>query len=56
MNIKQKKTYIPPILTVVTLDNDISLALESAPPVPGNESLLHSADYINSDPFKIHRV
>jgi hypothetical protein len=33
----EKKTYTQPEITTVEIDADISLALESDPPNPGNE-------------------
>jgi hypothetical protein len=34
-----KKKYIKPRIEIIFLDNEISLALESAPPVGPNETL-----------------
>ncbi len=53
----QKRTYSSPQIERIELDNEISLALESATPpeAPGYEggSLGSNApDYFNNDPFK----
>jgi hypothetical protein len=46
--------YIAPSVNRISLDNEISLALESEPPVGpgGTESQLMAPDYFNTDPFK----
>ena len=33
----EKKIYLPPVIDIIMLDNEISLALESAPPVGPEE-------------------
>ena len=46
-----KRTYISPQIEKIKLDNDISLALESTPPLgPGETS--QAPEYFNNDPFK----
>ena len=35
----EKKTYTAPAIEIIFLDNEISLALESAPPVGPSETL-----------------
>lgn len=52
----EKKKYSEPQIVRVELDNEISLALESAPPggpgdEPGFEGSL-APGYFNTDPFK----
>lgn len=47
-----KKTYSTPQIEQIKLDNEISLALESAPPTGPGESSLISPEYFNNDPFK----
>jgi len=49
---KEKKTYSPPQIERIQLDNEISLALESNFPMgePGGFSKAH--EYFNNDPFK----
>jgi len=49
---KTKRTYISPSIERVELDNEISLVLQSAPPVGPNETALNVPEYFNSDPFK----
>ena len=49
--ISNKRTYIPPIIDKITIDNEISLALESEPPgFPGEEDYVMSESY-NTNPF-----
>jgi hypothetical protein len=49
-----KREYTAPLIDRVLLDNEISLALESAPPAaPGEPGYLVKApEYFNNDPFK----
>lgn len=47
----QKKLYIIPAILCIKLDNQISLALESVPPVPPGEELSKSSEYFSSSPF-----
>ena len=52
-----KRAYNIPQLIKVSLDNEISLELESNPPGgPGEVQNLHAPDYFNNDPFKTNRV
>jgi len=44
----EKKKYTAPIVEIVLLDNEISLALESAPPVGPGESF----NFKQNNPFK----
>ena len=46
-----KKLYQSPKIAVITLDNEISLALESNPPYRDDETIL-TPKYITNDPFK----
>jgi len=57
MNSKiEKRIYTQPQLVYVKLDNEISLALESAPPFgPGEEASL-APEYMNIDPFRANLV
>ena len=47
----EKKKYIAPHIEIIFLDNDISLALESSPPVGPSETNL-SPEYLQSNPYK----
>jgi hypothetical protein len=47
-----KREYITPNVLRVKLDNEISLALESAPPSGPEETNLNAPEYFNNDPFK----
>lgn len=48
----EKNIYITPKIEIIILDNEISLALESAPPVGPDEGKLIVPDFFNGDPFK----
>lgn len=49
----EKRIYKHPEIVCVELDNDISLALQSSPPIgPSETNLL--PDYLQSEPFKSH--
>jgi hypothetical protein len=49
----QKRKYTEPRLEQIRLDNEISLALESAPPVgPFESANSNIPDFFNNDPFK----
>jgi hypothetical protein len=52
----KKRAYSTPTLEHVKLDNEISLVLESSPPIGPDEgpfgSNLNAPGYFNSDPFK----
>jgi len=49
----QKRHYVRPELSLIKLDNEISLALESFPPVlPGEEDLSKTSEYFNHNPFE----
>lgn len=51
--IQNKKIYSSPHIETISLDYDISLILESAPPVGPDESLNTKPDYFSIDPFKL---
>jgi hypothetical protein len=52
MKTLNKKKYIVPKIEVICLDNEISLALESNPPVGPTESIKLSAhEYFTNNPF-----
>lgn len=53
---KQKKSYITPQFTLIVLDNEISLQLESAPPVGPNEVRFNQPESNMSDSFKNLKV
>jgi len=48
----QKRMYIAPLIEQIKLDNEISLALESTPPVFELTKGLNAPEYFNNDPFK----
>ncbi len=50
----EKKQYNTPQLELIELDNEISLALESAPPEGPNEFTSLAPKHINCDPFKMN--
>lgn len=47
----KKQTYVCPEIMIITVDNLISLALESEPPTPGNEAVSTIGDYFSDKPF-----
>jgi len=49
---KIRRTYIVPIIEQIRLDNEISLALESEPPVYETSNHSNVPEYLNNDPFK----
>lgn len=51
-NIKDQKVYNTPQITIIQLDNEISLQLESSPPEGPGEPTGFSTEYITNDPFK----
>lgn len=51
--IKNKKEYMPPKVELIKLDNEISLILESDPPLGPDETLNMKSDYMKIDPFKL---
>ena len=50
--ITEKRSYFPPLVEKIELDNEISLALESSPPLGPNEGAYLSPDYLGNNPFK----
>ena len=48
----EKHNYISPTIVKIKLDNEISLALESSPPLGPNETANNAPEYFNNDPFK----
>jgi len=47
-----KRKYRIPEITQITMDNEISLALESEPPTYESNNKLHAPEYFNNEPFK----
>lgn len=50
--LQARRDYSKPEIMNIKLDNEISLALSSDPPAPGNENASIIADYFNNDSFK----
>lgn len=48
----EKRDYISPVIEQIKLDNEISLALESTPPVGPNEVYMKAPDALKNDPFR----
>ena len=48
----QKQEYTTPSIEIVLLDNEISLQLQSIPPVGPTEGAQLSPVYLKNDPFK----
>lgn len=49
---ENKNLYTAPKIDRIVLDNEISLTLDSAPPVGPGEGYLIKPDYFNNDPYK----
>ena len=49
---KDKRTYLPPAIECIGLDNEISLALESVPASNNEDEVYNAPDHFNNDPFK----
>ena len=48
-----KQKYKTPKIECIVLDNEISLTLDSTPPIgPGDETVRNTPEYLNNDPFK----
>jgi hypothetical protein len=47
-----KREYSAPLIELIKLDNEISLALESTPPPAPGEVKLNIPEYFNNNPFK----
>lgn len=50
--IVKKLAYISPAITIISMDNEISLTLESTPPTGPNELIVNAPEYFDNDPFK----
>ena len=48
----EKRTYLPPVIESIRLDNEISLALESAPTPDSGDEVYNTPEYFNNDPYK----
>lgn len=48
-----KKKYVAPTVEWIELDNNISLALESSPPLGPGETSNQTPEYFNTIPYKI---
>lgn len=46
----KKSIYVSPSIMIISMDNEISLSLESTPPAGPNE-LVKAPEYFNNDPF-----
>ena len=54
MKTTKKRVYATPEIQVVNLDNEISLALESDPPVKGDDEVYNRPGELkNDDPYKM---
>jgi len=53
-NNTEKRIYNAPQVERIDIDKDVSLQLQSTPPIPGGEGLnkTKSPEYFNNDPFK----
>lgn len=48
----EKINYCAPIIECIPLDNEISLALESNPPIGPDEGFIRNPDNKTQDPFR----
>lgn len=48
----EKRAYLPPVIESISLDNEISLALESAPTPDSGDEVYNTPDYFNNDPYR----
>ncbi len=53
---KEKKKYKAPEIVKIELDNEISLALESEPPIGPEEGAKLTPEYLKNDPFRAESV
>jgi hypothetical protein len=51
-----KKIYTVPAIETISIDNEISLALESAPPTGPLEIVKNNQDYFSNNPFHTENV
>jgi len=51
-----KKKYTVPVIEIISIDNEISLALESAPPTGPFEIVKNNQDYFSNNPFHTENV
>jgi len=48
----KKNIYTTPTFETITIDNEISLVLQSTPPdAPGEGIVMNNTDYFNNNPF-----
>lgn len=47
----ERKSYSPPRIECVSLDNEISLELQSEPPTYEHIKLSNAPEYFNNNPF-----
>ena len=52
MDNNKKPEYTSPRIELIELDNEISLVLDSNPPVGPGGGYLIKPEYLNNDPFK----
>ena len=55
-NYNQKLAYFAPQIERIVLDNEISLTLDSSPPVGPGGGYLIKPEYLNNDPFKTNQA
>jgi hypothetical protein len=50
----EKRMYSDPTIELIRLDNEISLVLQSEPPLGPGEGALLAPEYMNNDPFRMN--
>ncbi len=48
-----RNEYFPPQIIRIALDHEISLALQSEPPIGPGEGLNNRPEYFNNDPYHL---
>lgn len=47
-----RKIYSTPCIEIITLDNEITLVLQTDPPIPVGRRENSGDDYLNNDPYQ----
>ena len=51
----KNREYTSPLIERIIIDHEITLQLESTPPVgPGGETVFNTPEYFKNDPFKVN--
>jgi|GEM_PF-1232946 hypothetical protein len=48
-----QRAYFPPLIEAVEIDSEITLIMESTPPIgPGETRVINTPDSVHNDPYK----